>query len=391
LIIISAPPSKSYAVRVVVAAMLAGAGGCGPAGGCGRDKNACACGDIVAATSAAEAFARGETVLDVGESALAANIFACLAALDGREITITGHGTLPLRPLNMAPLRELGVSVTGDRVPFSVRGPLVGGRVAVDGAAGSQIVTGLLMALPLAARDSVIRVENPTSIPYIYMTLDVLARFGVAIGREGWEFFVGGGQRYMPADHEVEGDWSGASCLLVAGAFSAAGVTVAGLSAASRQGDKAILDALEAAGAEVVRGEGEVTVRRGGGLRAFAFDATDCPDLFPALVALAAACDGESVLHGASRLRHKESPRGEALREEYAKIGIEVALEGDTMRIRGGVPHGARVSGHGDHRIVMSLAVSALRASGEVVIDGAQCVAKSYPQFWEDLGKIEKA
>jgi 3-phosphoshikimate 1-carboxyvinyltransferase len=346
--------------------------------------------DVSAARRAAEAFARGETVLDVGESALAAHIFACLAALDGRQRTISGHGTLLIRPLNLAPLRDLGVSVSGDKLPLTIRGPLGGGRVTVDGAAGSQIVTGLLMALPLAAADSIVTLKNPTSIPYINMTLDLLARFGVEVGHEGLEFFVRGGQRYLPTDYEVEGDWSGASCLLVAGAFSDAGVTVTGLSAASRQGDKVILDALVAAGAEVVQGGGEVTVRRGGGLRAFEFDATDCPDLFPALVALAAACDGVSVLRGASRLRHKESSRGEVLREEYAKIGVEVVLEGDIMRVRGGVPHGARVSGHGDHRIVMSLAVSGLRASSEVVIDGAECVAKSYPQFWEDLKKIEQ-
>ncbi len=377
---VPAPPSKSYAVRAIVAAMLAGGGS---VIGAGESD------DVRATLRAAEAFARGDTVSDVGESALAANIFACLAALDGRERVVAGHGTLLQRPLNMEPLRSLGAEVSGDKLPLTIKGPLRGGCVAVDGSAGSQIVTGLLMALPLAAGNSVIRVENPVSIPYICVTLDVLAHFGINVERDGWEFRIAGDQCYKPAGYVVEGDWSGASCILVAGAFTNAGVTVTGLSMASRQGDKAILKALEAAGAEVVRGSGFVSVRRGGGLRAFEFDAIDCPDLFPALVALAAACDGESVLRGAGRLQHKESPRGEILQQEYTKMGIEVFIDGDALRVHGGVPHAARVAGHGDHRIVMSLAVSALRACGEVVIEGRECVAKSYPQFWKDNERLQ--
>lgn len=372
---IAAPPSKSYAIRAVVAAMLAGEG-C--VVGAGESE------DVRAAMRAAEAFTRGEIVLDVGESALAANIFACLAALDGCERTIMGHGTLLRRPLNMEPLRSLGVEVSGDKLPLTVKGPMRGGRVMIDGTAGSQILTGLLMALPLVLESTVLNVENPKSIPYICMTLDVLEKFGVTVERDGWEFRIAGGQHYKPADYVVEGDWSGASCVLVAGAFSEEGVTVKGLSLGSRQGDKAILEALEAAGVEVIRGENCVTVRRGGGLRAFDFDATDCPDLFPALMALAAACDGESVLRGVARLRNKESSRGEILQQEYTKIGIESVINGDIMRVRGGVLHDAQVSVHGDHRIAMSLAVSGLRARGEVIIDEPECVAKSYPQFWED-------
>ncbi len=343
-----------------------------------------------AAIKAAEAFAKGETVLDVGESALAAHIFACLAAFDGREITVTGHGTLLRRSLNLMPLRDLSVDVAGDKLPLTIKGPLHGGQVTVDGSTGSQVVTGLLMSLPLTKEESVVRVENPKSIPYIYMTLDVLEHFGIEIEREGWEFRIAGGQRYIPTDYAVEGDWSGVSCLLVAGAFLDRGVTVTGLSLSSHQGDRAILDALEAAGAEVVRGIGEVSVRRPLHLRAFEFDAADCPDLFPALTALAAACDGESVIRGVERLRHKESSRGEVLWQEYEKIGIDVDLDGDKMRVRGGIPYGARVSSHGDHRIAMSLAVSGLRANGEVIIDDTACVAKSYPQFWEDYEYIRQ-
>ncbi len=334
---------------------------------------------------AVEAFSRGDTVLDVGESALAARIFACIATLDGRSMTITGRGTLLMRPMNMGPLRDFGIDVSGDLVPLTVRGPLRGGRVDVDGSSGSQLITGLLMALPLAAEDSILRIKNPVSISYIQMTLDVLAHFGIAIERTDHDFFIRGKQKYLPRDYAVEGDWSGASCMLVAGAFSRSGVTVNGLSLVSHQADIAILDALKAAGAEVAADKNQVTVRRGAyDLRAFEFDATQCPDLFPALVALAAACDGESVLTGASRLHDKESSRAEVLAQEYEKLGIRIDMQGNIMKVMGGIPQGSEVSSHGDHRIAMSLAISRLRATEKIIIDDTACVSKSYSEFWKD-------
>ena len=142
------------------------------------------------------------------------------------------------------------------------------------------------------------------------------------------------------------------------------------------------------AGAELIHETDRITVRRRE-LRAFEFDATQCPDLFPPLAALAAACEGESVITGTSRLAHKESDRAETLREEYAKVGIEIDLsQDDTMRIRGGAIRPAVVTSHGDHRIAMSMAVSALRATGAVTIENAEAVAKSYPGFFEDLERL---
>lgn len=123
---------------------------------------------------------------------------------------------------------------------------------------------------------------------------------------------------------------------------------------------------------------------------AFEFDATQCPDLFPALAALAAAAEGESVIYGTHRLEHKESNRAEAIKQEYAKLGIEVRLEGDAMYIKGGEIHSAECDSHHDHRIAMSVAVSALRSDGEILIHNAECVAKSYPDFFEVLESLRK-
>lgn len=220
------------------------------------------------------------------------------------------------------------------------------------------------------------------------MTVDTAARFGVEISHNDYEeFYIPGGQHYRPAWFNIEGDWSAAAMLLVAGA-TAGEVRVENIPVLSRQADTAVCTALVRAGAAVIDEQNAVTaVRRP--LRAFEFDATHCPDLFPALAALAAAADGVSVLRGTSRLRHKESDRAEAIREEYGKLGIEVDTDtGDVMTIRGGKIRSGRVSSHNDHRMAMSLAVAALRSDGEVEIEGAECVTKSYPTFFEDLEKI---
>lgn len=175
--------------------------------------------------------------------------------------------------------------------------------------------------------------------------------------------------------------------LLVAGAV-AGEVTVKNVSMLSKQADTAICTALVRAGAAVINDEDSVTASHRP-LRAFEFDATHCPDLFPALAALAAAAQGESVIRGTSRLEHKECNRADAIREEYAKAGIEVdTSQEDVMRIRGGRIRAARVQSHGDHRMAMSMAVAGLLSDGEMTIEDAECVAKSYPGFFEDLEKI---
>ena len=332
--------------------------------------------------------------LDVGESGLSTRLFTPIAALCPTPVTIVGRGTLLSRPMRMMldPLRQLGVTVrdNGGFLPIEVCGPMRGGEVEVDGSVSSQFITGLLLALPRAGHDTTLHVHDAVSTPYLDMTLDTAQRFGIEICQRDYEeFYIPGNQRYGTTYFSIEGDWSAAAMLLVAGA-TAGEITVRNVSMLSKQADTAICTALVRAGAAVINETDSVTaVHRP--LHAFEFDATNCPDLFPALAALAAAAEGVSVIRGTSRLEYKECNRAEAICEEYGKLGIEVDLsEEDVMKIRGGAIHGARTRSHGDHRMAMSLAVAALRSDGAVTIEGAESVAKSYPRFFEDLEHVRE-
>lgn len=401
--IIAPPSSKSYAQRAIALALLAQ----------GRSvlRNIEFCKDTRSALSCIKALGAKVEQLDestiaiegglnpqsntlyVGESGLATRLFTPLASLWHEAITIQGEGTLLHRPMLMMiePLRALGVNVRdgGGYLPIVVQGPIHGGEIEVDGSISSQFITGLLLSLPLAEEDTTLHVNSPVSTPYIDMTIDTARLFGIEImHKEDYtEFFIEGGQTYTPADIAIEGDWSGASTILVAGAI-AGEVTVKNISTLSKQADTAIIRALERAGAGIVIEQDSITITKRP-LRAFTFDATNAPDLFPALAALAAAAEGVSTIIGTNRLRHKESDRAETLRQEYEKLGIEIDIsEDDVMKIRGGKINPATIYSHGDHRIAMSLAVSALRCEGEVTIQEAECVEKSYPTFFEDLESL---
>ncbi len=335
------------------------------------------------------------TVLSIGESGLSTRLFTPLVSLLDRSISITGHGSILKRPMTMMiqPLRDLGVEVKDCEgyLPFEIKGPIQGGEVSVDGSVSSQFITGLIISLPMAKESTTLSVDGAVSTPYIDMTIDTAHHFGVEISHRDYEeFFIEGVQKYIATDYQIEGDWSAASALLVAGAI-AGEVKLNNISIHSKQADTAICIALERAGAELINEDNTITARRKEALRGFTFDATQCPDLFPALVALAAAAEGKTTLTGTSRLTHKESNRALTLQEEYAKVGIEIELEGDdTMIIHGGEIHSTTVDSHNDHRIAMSMAISALRGDGEMTITDAECVAKSYPLFFDDLRSIIK-
>lgn len=399
---LTAPSSKSYAQRALAASLLAE--------GESRLTNVEFCDDTLSASKVAEVL--GATItkegnstliingglkpkgseLFIGESGLATRLFTPIASLHSEPLTITGHGSILKRPMTMMinPLHQLGVEVDDSNgyLPFTVRGPIQGGDLKVDGSISSQFISGLLFALPCAEHDSKLYVDGAVSLPYIDMTLETAQLFGVEIENHNYEeFVIRGGQRYRATNFNVEGDWSSISTLLVGGAISGE-VTISNVNMESKQADRAICDALALAGAYIHSNNGELTVAARP-LKAFEFDATQCPDLFPALVALAAAAEGVTTLKGCGRLTHKESNRALTLKEEYEKVGIEVSLEGDdTMKIRGGEIKSAHVSSHNDHRIAMSMAVSALRSDGAITIDGAESVAKSYPEFFADLESL---
>lgn len=336
-------------------------------------------------------------VASCGESGLCLRMFSAIASLSPAEVELRGEGSLAGRPVGMveAPLSALGVrcSTNGGLQPVRVQGPLRGGRVAVDGSESSQFITGLLLALPMAGGDSVVTVERLASRGYVDLTLDVMRAFGAEAMRDSsFSEFSVRGIPYGPADYEVEGDWSGAAFLLVAGAIASGvrGLEVVGLQAGSSQPDRAVIDALRLAGARIEEVAGGYRVSSAP-LHGFSFDASDCPDLFPPLVALASRCSGVTELRGASRLRAKESDRAAALSEEFGKLGLRVDVDGDLLTVHGLGGQRLRagtVSSRGDHRIAMAAAVAVLRGAGPVLVDGAGCVSKSWPEFFTVLDGI---
>jgi 3-phosphoshikimate 1-carboxyvinyltransferase len=398
---VAAPPSKSAMIRAVAAASLAG--------GITEIRNPAFCDDALAALGVSVALGakvacsekavkiKGQgrpvkSILDCGESGLSLRLFAPVAALGKKEMTLSARGSLQARPVGMieAPLAELGAACRSHAgfPPLKVKGPLRGGRARLDGSVSSQFLTGLLTALPVCEADSELTVAKLTSRPYVDLTISVLARFGVSVSWDKTKdvFKVRGRQRFEPQRYDVEGDWSAAAFLLVAGAI-AGRITVGNLAPDSCQADRRILDVLRAAGAVIATDDSEVSVEAGK-LKAFDFDATDSPDLFPPLAALACFCDGLSSIRGVYRLRHKESDRAAALVEEFARIGGQLEIRGNVMRIQGRRLEGGVVDSRGDHRLAMAGSVAGLRSGNGVRVEGAQSVSKSYPRFFEDLASV---
>ncbi len=397
---VAAPASKSDAQRAIAAASLAR--GRSRISGCTRSADVDAALHIAAALGAdvgtsdpvlIEGWRRDPAPrVDCGESGLALRLFAAIAALHDREIVLGGRGTLLSRPVGMIEdaLRACGAACRSEsgRLPLTVHGPLRGGTIVVDGSVTSQHVTGLLCALPLVPDDTRLVIERVSSRPYLAMTLRTLDRFGVrAEAAPGFSSFsIPGRQRYRPAEYDVEGDWSAASCLLVAGAVGGR-IEVSNLDPRSAQADRAVVDVLAGAGARVTAGPRSVTVEHGQ-LRAFQWDASDAPDLVPALAVLACRAAGESRITGVARLRHKESDRVSALVELLTTLGSRAAAEPDALVVTGSRLAGGTIRTHHDHRIAMAAAVASLVTETGVTIDDAECVGKSYPGFFEDLARL---
>ena len=364
----------------------------------------------------------GNPVMDVGESGLLARLMIpIMAQLCPTDTVFKARGTLLYRHLTGAKeiMEAFGASVTYSFMPLSVHGPLNAGRAEISGKHGSQLISGLLMALPFAERNSSLIVKDPKSIPYIFITLEVLKKFGIKIGNEmlggrdflesdgDWSlctemvFKIKGGQKFKAADIDIEGDWSAAANFLVAGAvFGKA--EIHGLDTTSLQADLSIMDILMDAGASLSQTDGDkgpVMVQRAP-LKAFNVDASNCPDLFPIISVLAAFCQGTSRLAGVGRLANKESDRAKAILEMLSRMGVKASVEGDEMVIEGHsltqrlmtdtMLKGGSYSSHDDHRMLMALRVAGLGTDGPVTIDNTDCVAKSFPQFNEMFATFRK-
>lgn len=331
-------------------------------------------------------------VWDCGESGLSIRMFSAIAALQESPITLTGHGSMPKRSMQTISdtLLPTGVKVelAGDRIPVRISGgPLQAGKYELEASESSQPLTGLLIALASLDKDSVLTVKNLASKPYIDITLDILRDFGVDIEHKNYEeFLITGGQKLCGSNYKVEADWSGASFLCVAAAIGGR-VLLRDISYESSQGDKAILDVIKQVGADVQELENSIIIKKDK-LEAFDFDASDCPDLFPPLVALAVNCSGTSRIRGIHRLQHKESDRFLTLKEEFAKLGVAITRQSDEMIVPGTKCHGSVVNGRNDHRIAMALAVAGIQTDGYTLIEDWKCISKSYPNFFNDLSSI---
>ncbi len=469
------PASKSFAQRAIIAAALAE----------GESRLGCysPCGDNEAAIEVAKALgakvrtenvgyepdeATGSTLIiegigssanipgkiNVGESGLLTRLMIPLAAAlgNGNQIEIDGTGTLPGRPLKGAAeimagfgtvLRPLNPTPEV-HVPLTVQGPLLSGKTSVSGKGGSQLISGLLMALPLLPEDSVLHVHDPKSIPYMFITADVLRRFGIRIGSEmeggedflesqdwshctGITFKIKGGQRYSPAAFDIEGDWSAAANFLVAGSLFG-DVKLTGLDTTSLQADISIMDILMEAGASLSQTDdgpqeeesangkdneamyapeanapqghrGLITAQKAP-LRAFDTDLNNCPDLFPIVSVLAAFCHGRSNIQGFKRLASKESDRGTAILNMLTRMGVSASASGDTLTIDGEsvesrllngllLKGGEYTSSH-DHRMAMALTVASRCADSPILIDDIACIAKSFPAFLDTYRLLER-
>lgn len=434
--VIKAPSSKSHAQRAIIAASLAK--------GISNIYGYTPCNDTDAALGMAKKFgvqikykskrghlcikspgsnaislelakSKSPLTFNAGESGLLSKLMIPISGhlSSNRRITITGKGTLLKREyLGVDEILEkvgLTFDSTNGYLPAKIKGSLKGGTIQLSGKGGSQLVSGLLMALPLCVDSSKLELENPTSKPYIDLTLKTLRDFNLKITNNNYsQFVIPGRQRYRKKIfYQLQGDWSSAALLLTGGAISG-DITVKNLVINSSQADERILEVFKAAGVEyeVIEGpkylimcgdvpcafrdnpddedccSGRVEVKGSKTpLTPFEFDATDSPDLFPPLVVLALNCDGVSRIKGVSRLYNKESNRAETLFSEFVKLGADIDIQGDYMIIKGGKLHGGYCNTHGDHRIAMALCIAALNIEEPVYLDNMVCISKSFPGF----------
>ena len=335
----------------------------------------------------------GRCDLYCGESGSTLRFLLPIVGALGAQAVFHREGRLPQRPL--APLdsvlKEHGMTLREDGDLLYCSGQLIGGNYTIAGNVSSQYISGLLMALPLLIRDSLLMVSGPLeSAAYVAMTEDALQLSKLTIPKMGAMWAIPGQQRcHLPKRTVVEGDWSNTAFFLCMGALSKEGVTVEGLNLQSSQGDRGVLDVLRRFGAEVTEHGDAVTVKRGA-LHGVTIDAAPIPDLIPVLSVVASVAEGETRVENAYRLRLKESDRLKSTANLLRALGGQVEEKEDGLVITG-VPalHGGAVETQNDHRLAMSAATAACAATGEITVDNDGCVAKSYPRFWEDFSSLK--
>jgi 3-phosphoshikimate 1-carboxyvinyltransferase len=328
--------------------------------------------------------------IDFRNSGTSMRLFGALAVLGEGPYMLTGTKRMCERPMQalLDSLVQLGVPAhsmgrNGCPPVVIVGGQCKGDRTSIDCSVSSQYLSALLLIAPCLPAGLTIDVSHgPVSKPYIDMTVDIMAAFGVDLRREAYtRFEVPGGQTYRAGDYTVEPDGSNASYFWAAGAITGARVKVLGVTGASRQGDVGLVNILEQMGCQVEHEDDGITVT-GGALKAVTVDMGHMPDVVPTLAVVAAFAGGTTVIRNVAHLRAKECDRLSAVACELGKMGIETRALDNELHIVGGTPHGAEIETYDDHRMAMCFAVAGLKVPGIRILNPG-CVAKSFPTYWE--------
>jgi 3-phosphoshikimate 1-carboxyvinyltransferase len=375
------PPSKSAAHRALICSFLSGGG---------NVEGIINSADMKATVGALEALKNGEETINCLESGSTLRFLIPVAAALGKSVCFTGDGRLPERPIAeyISLLESHGVKCKSNGfLPLEISGKLKAGRFEIRGDISSQYITGLLLALPiLKERSEIVLTTELQSKPYVDMTIKVLKDYNINIEETESGYIIPANQSFAPCSCKVEGDWSQAAFFLAAGAING-DIEVCGLDNASTQGDKEIVNILKRFGADVEVGEGYVRARKSV-LHSAQIDASDIPDMVPALSVVAANAKGKTVINNIQRLRLKESDRVESIVSNLKKAGVNAYSNKTSIIIEGSETKGAQLCGFNDHRIVMAFSVLALNAKGKTVISDAQSINKSYPRFFEDYNLL---
>lgn len=331
-------------------------------------------------------------ILNCGESGLSLRMFSILLATQSQAIQLHGIGSLLHRNISdlMRLLHQVGVDAKGvdGRLPVSIQGPLRAVDLEFDANTSSQYLTGLLFALAfIADRQILIKANHLVSKGYVSLSIDMLQHFGYDVQQcaEAEFLITPRSKSYNDVNITIEGDWSGAAFFLVWGAIHG-GIAINGLQMHSSQPDRAIMEVFNKTNASFEIQEETIVFHQQRVLTPFYFDATNCPDLFPPLAIYGACIPGMSVIKGAGRLKNKESDRSATIVSELGSMGVDIKVEGDDMIINGGnLLRGAIVNAHQDHRIAMATSMLAMSCSGQTIINGAESVNKSYPDFFKTL------
>lgn len=336
----------------------------------------------------AETLNPGEKIIDCAESGSTLRFMIPIAALTGKKMVFDGRGELVERPLDpyykIFEDKNVKYKTLNGKLPLTIEGILRGGEYRVKGNISSQFISGLMFALPLAEEDSEIKIDGELkSKPYVDLTMDVLKEFSVYVQNNNYkEFRIKGGQKFKARDFAIEGDFSQAAFWLAAGTLGG-NIGCEGLNIKSLQGDKAILKIIENMGGKVLI-EKDYIKSLPSYTKGIEFDASDCPDLVPVVAVLGALSDGTTRIVNAERLRIKECDRLRAICTELGKIGAEIEETEGGMIVKGKrCLNGGNVNSWGDHRIAMALAIASLKCNGRMIIKDADCIKKSYPDFWQ--------